>query len=154
MQRLWSIEELEERWTLGAEDLAWLSGLPDAGKLGLAAQLMYWRRNGRFPDEEADLAPAVVRHLAGQVGVRVEALEDYEWTGRTGRRHRRLVLNRLAVASFDEAAEARLRTWLSDELLPREPTPAMLEGEVSGWFARERVSRPTRPDSPLGTRRP
>jgi len=61
--RLWSIEELEERWTLGAEDLAWLSGLPDAGKLGLAAQLMYWRRNGRFPDEEADLAPAVVRHL-------------------------------------------------------------------------------------------
>jgi hypothetical protein len=37
VQRLWPIEELEERWTLGAEDLAWLSGLPDAGKLGLAA---------------------------------------------------------------------------------------------------------------------
>jgi len=93
-----------------------------------------WRRNGRFPDEEADLAPAVVRHLAGQVGVRVEALEDYEWTGRTGRRHRRLVLDRLAVASFDERAEARLRTWLSDELLPREPTPPALEGEVNAWW--------------------
>ena len=122
--------------------MAWLSGLPDAGKLGLAVQLMYWRQNGRFPDDEADLAPAVVRHLAAQIGVGVEVLEDYEWTGRTGRRHRRLVLDRLAVASFDERAEARLRTWLSDELLPREPTPPALQGEVNAWFARERVGRP------------
>ena len=83
-------EEVGEHWTLGAEDLAWLSGMPDAGKLGLAVQLMCWRRNGRFPDNEADPAPAVVRHLADQIGVGVEVLENYEWTGRTGRRHRRL----------------------------------------------------------------
>jgi hypothetical protein len=31
------------------------------------------------------------------------------------------VFDRLAVASFDERAEAKLRTWLSDELLPRRP---------------------------------
>jgi TnpA family transposase len=142
MQSLWSTEAVGEDWTLGAQDLAWLSGLADAGKLGLAVQFMYWRRNGRFPDDEADLAPAVVRHLAAQIGVGVEVLEDYEWTGRTGRRHRRLVLDRLAVASFDELAEARLRVWLSDELLPREPTPPALESEVNAWFAHERVSRP------------
>jgi TnpA family transposase len=134
-------EEIGEHWTLGAEDLAWLSGMPDAGKLGLAVQLMCWRRNGRFPDDEADPAPAVVKHLAAQIGVGVEVLENYEWTGRTGRRHRRLVLDRLAVTSFDDRAEARLRTWLSDELL-REPTPSALEGEVNAWFACERVSRP------------
>jgi len=142
MQRRWSTDDIAECWTVGAQDLAWLSGLPDTGKLGLALQLMYWRRNGRFPGEEADLAPAIVRHLAAQIGVGVDALDGYDWTGRTGRRHRRLVLDRLAVVSFDERAEARLRTWLFDELLPREPTPSALEGEVSGWFARERVSRP------------
>ena len=43
---------------------------------------------------------------------------------------------------FDEAAEAKCRSWLSDELLPREHAPAVFEGEVSGWFARERISRP------------
>ena len=106
MQRLWSAEELGERWTLGVEDLALLVGLPDTRKLGLAAQLAYWRQNGRFPDEEADLAPAVVGHLAAQVGVHADVLEGYEWSGRTGRRHRRLVLDHLAVAGFDEAAEA------------------------------------------------
>ncbi|MBV8576748.1 MAG: DUF4158 domain-containing protein, partial [Acetobacteraceae bacterium] len=142
MQRLWSAEELGEHWALGADDLALLSGLPDAGKLGLAAQLAYWRQNGRFPDEEADFAPAVVGHLAAQVGVHADVLEGYEWTGRTGRRHRRLVLDHLAVIAFDDAAEAKFRSWLSDELLPGEPEPSALDGEVSGWFARERVSRP------------
>lgn len=142
MQRLWSAEELGERWTLGAEDLALLRGLPEVGKLGLAAQLAYWRQNGRFPDDEADFAPAVVGHLAAQVGISADALEGYEWAGRSGRRHRRLVLDHLAVADFDEMAEARFRRWLMDELLPREPAPSALEGEVSGWFARERVSQP------------
>jgi TnpA family transposase len=142
MQRLWSAEELGERWALGAEDLALLSGLPDAGKLGLAAQLAYWRQNGRFPDEETDLAPAVVGHLAAQLGIQADILESYEWAGRTGRRHRRLVLDHLAVAPFDDTAEAKFRSWLSDELLPQEPTPSVLESEVNGWFARERVSRP------------
>ena len=108
-------EEVGEHWTFGAEDLAWLSGMPDAGKLGLAIQLMYWRRNGRFPDDEADSAPAVVRHLAAQIGLGVEVLENYEWTRRTGRRHRRLVLDRLAVTSFDARAEARALTPLTWE---------------------------------------
>ena len=70
MRRLWSIEELGEHWTLLPADLALLADLPDAGKLGFAAQLAFWRQQGRFPDGEADLAPAVVAHLAAQVGVR------------------------------------------------------------------------------------
>ncbi len=51
-----------------------LTDLPDASKLGLVAQLAYWRENGRFPDDAADLAPALVRHLAAQVGSRFEGL--------------------------------------------------------------------------------
>ena len=142
MQRLWSADELDERWTLLREDLALLAGLPDTSKLGLAAQLVYWRQNGRFPDDEADLAPTVVGHLAAQVGVGADVLDGYDWSGRTGRRHRLLVLDHLAVVTFDDAAEAAFRRWLSDELLPREPTPAAMEADISAWFAGGRVTRP------------
>jgi hypothetical protein len=69
MQRLWSADELGERWSLLPEDLALLAGRVDAGKLGFAVQLAFWRQHGRFPDEEADVAPAVVAHLAAQIGV-------------------------------------------------------------------------------------
>ena len=144
MRRLWSADELIEGWSLAPEDSALLVGLPDAGKLGLAVHLAHWRGHGAFPDDEADLAPVVVAHLAGQVGVPVEVLDGYDWAGRTGRRHRRIVLDHLAVTPFDTRAESGLRGWLEGEVLPREPSAAVLEQEIGAWFARGRVVRPGR----------
>lgn len=141
MQRRRSVDELGERWTLLAEDLALVAGLHDTGKLGLAVQLVYWRHNGRFPDDEADLAPGMVEHLAAQIGVG-NVLDGYDWGGRTGRRHRRLLLARLAIVTFDATSEAVFRHWLIDELLPRELATAALEMEIGAWFARGRVARP------------
>jgi hypothetical protein len=54
MRRWWSADELVERWSLTPQDLSLLVGRIDAGKLGLAAQLAYWRRYGAFPNEETD----------------------------------------------------------------------------------------------------
>ncbi len=34
------------------------------------------------------MAPAVVAHLAAQIGVGADALDGYAWAGRSGRRHR------------------------------------------------------------------
>lgn len=142
MRRLWSTDELVERWSLTPEDFALLVGRIDAGKLGLAVQLAYWRCHAGFPDEEADLAPVVIAHLARQIGVPVEVLDGYDWSGRTGRRHRQAILDYLAIAAFDDKAEAALRDWLTDEVLPHEPSAAMLEDEIGAWFARGRIVRP------------
>jgi hypothetical protein len=86
MQRLWSADELGERWSLLPEDLALLAGRVEAGKLGFAVQLAFWRQHGRFPDDEAAVAPAVIAHLAIQIGVGVEALDGRCQVG--GRRTR------------------------------------------------------------------
>jgi hypothetical protein len=142
MQRTWSADELSERWSLLADDLALLVGRIDAGKLGFAVQLAFWRQHGRFPDDEAEVAPAVIAHLADQIGVGLEALEGYSWAGRSERRHRVAIIDHLAVAAFEDAAEAQFRRWLTDDVLPREFNPAALDEELSGWFARSRVTRP------------
>ena len=118
MKRLWSADELYERWTLSPDDLAFIAGNADAGRLGLASQLAFWRSQSRFPDEEADLAPAVVAHLAVQLGTPAEDIESYTFAGRSGRRHRQLVLDYLAVGTFDEAAEAGFRAWLLSACFP------------------------------------
>ena len=73
MQRQWSADELGERWSLLPEDLALLAGRVDVGKLGFAVQLAFWRQHGRFPNEEADVAPAVVAHLAAPAAGRGRA---------------------------------------------------------------------------------
>ena len=63
-----SLEELSELWTLGPAELVLVGGLSDASKVGLAAQLVYWRVYGRFPDDEADLPPAAVERLRPRYG--------------------------------------------------------------------------------------
>ena len=124
MQRTWSADELSQRWSLLADDLALLAGRIDAGQLGFAVQLAFWHQRGRFLDDEAEVAPAVIAHLADQIGVGLEALEVYAWVGRSGRRHRVAIIDHPAFAAFEEAAEARFRCWLSDDVLPREFNPA------------------------------
>ena len=84
----------------------------------------------------------MIAHVAAQIGVGIEALDGYAWAGRSGRRHRVAIIDHLAVAAFDEAAETRFRRWLADDVLPREFSPAVLDEELSGWFARSRVTRP------------
>jgi len=142
MQQLWPAEELVEHWSLTPEELALLPGKADGGKLGFAIQLAFYKQHGNFPDDEVDVAPAVVAHIASQIGVSITMLDGYDWAGRTGRRHRQLILDILAVTPFDKAAETAFRAWLAEEALPREPNSAALEEQIGTWFARNRIASP------------
>lgn len=62
-------------------------------------QFASWRQNRRIFDDKADLAPAVVGHLTIPIGAHADVLEGYEWTGRSGRQHRRLPLDHFAAAA-------------------------------------------------------
>jgi Domain of unknown function (DUF4158) len=142
MKRLWSTDELAARWMLCTDDLRLTGDHGEQAKLGLMCQLAFWREHARFPEVEADIAPAVVEHLARQIGVSAEILEGYDFAGRSGRRHRRLVLAHLAVREFGEEEEAAFRAWLLADCLPAEPAPLALEEAVASWFARERILCP------------
>lgn len=142
MKQVWSVEELVEQWSFGAEDQELLVGKHVSGRLGFAAQLAFYRRHARFPSRLADFAPAVIAHLAEQLDIPEAALEGYEWDGRSGRRHRQEILAALGVRPFDGKAEAAFRAWLLDEVMPAAPTAAVQEERISGWMATARVERP------------
>src|SRR5689334_10771342 len=142
MKRLWSTDELTLRWALSADDVRLAVDHGERAKLGLMCQLAFWREHARFPDMEADIAPAVVEHLARQLDVPADVIDGYDFAGRSGRRHRRMVLDHLAAREFDEAAEAAFRAWLLTDCLPTEPALLALEEAIAGWFARERTVRP------------
>ena len=65
-------------------------------------------------------------------------LDGYE----SGRRHRQLILDFLAVVPFEGAAESTFRTWVAEEALPSEPHSTALEDQIGAWFAHSRVTRP------------
>jgi len=141
MQLLWSAEELVEHWSLDP-GRARASARQGRRREAFAIQLAFYKRHASFPDDEADVAPAVTAHIASQIGVVPMMLDGYGWSARTGRRHRQQILDFLAVTPFGKAAETAFRAWLADEVLPHEPNSVALEEQVCAWFARNRTSRP------------
>ena len=67
MQQLWPAEELVEHWSLMPKELALLPGKAAGAKLGFAIQLVFYKRHGSFPDDEADVAPAVAVSAASAI---------------------------------------------------------------------------------------
>ncbi len=101
MKRLWEDDELAAEWTLEPNDHTLLANKAGPTRLGFAALLMFFRREDRFPTSKHEVPPAVVKHLATQVGVPAEAYVAYDWRGRTIKYHR--VQIRTALA-FREAS--------------------------------------------------
>jgi hypothetical protein len=50
MKRVWSVEELNEQWSVGPHDRELLYRKESSGRLGLVAQLAFYRRHARFPE--------------------------------------------------------------------------------------------------------
>jgi Domain of unknown function (DUF4158) len=137
MKRQWTTEELLDQWALEPGDKELLFHKEKTRRLGLFAQLAFYRRHRCFPDHRNEFAPSVLAHLAEQVGVPVTTLNAYRWHDRTGRRHRVWILKRLEVRRFDDAAKSAFQAWLMTEALPREPKAEALEEGINDWLARE-----------------
>jgi hypothetical protein len=143
MKLTWSPEELIEHWSVEPEERAKVpTGTDAAGALGFIAQLTFCRMYARFPERRADFAPAVLTHLAAQIGVIEQDLTAYAWTGRTGRRHRRCILDSLGFSPFDATAKTAFRLWLTTELFPNEPNAAETEERIDRWFMTAKRERP------------
>jgi hypothetical protein len=93
------------------------------------------RKAGRFRSGGARASCRTIRHLG--IGY-----HDHDWNGRTGRRHRRIILELHGVLAFDAAAKAAFRTWLLEELFPTEPGSAESEERIDQWFVQAKRERP------------
>jgi TnpA family transposase len=143
MKRRWTTEALVEQWSLEPNDERLLFRKEKKGRLGLVAQLAFYRAYRRFPEHRNDFAPSVLAHLAEQIEASVTSLDDYRWNDRTGRRHRTRILKLLGVRPFDRPARESFQAWLITEALPREPKGDALDEWINDWLARAKVERPT-----------
>jgi len=144
MKRIWSPEELSEQWSVGAEEREKLPDKAASGRLGFIAQLAFHRLYGRFPEGRGDFAPLVLAHLAELLDVSDSAIADYDWDGRTGRRHRGIVLEYLGIQAFDAATESAFRAWLTEEVLPNDPSADEVQESIERWFVGKKRKWPGR----------
>jgi len=53
----WTEAELDEYWSLSEAELFLLANRTERGRLGLAVQLKYFEREGRFPESAKMIMP-------------------------------------------------------------------------------------------------
>ena len=109
---------LAARWSLGFEDLTLVDAKPVSTRLGLAAQLLMYRAAGRFARAASEFADAAIAYLAEQVGAAVTDLADYDWLGRSGRRHRAEILTHLGFRRARQQDMRDAAAWTGSELCP------------------------------------
>jgi hypothetical protein len=134
MKRMWSAEELSEQWSVGPEERAKLPDKAAERQLGDKSQLTFRRKYGRFPEGRDDFASVVIAHLAIQLHISESAIATYDWGGRTGRRHRRIITEvpwrsavrrRTDAAFFGPLANRGYDLRLQDYLGQRDPKHTM-----------------------------
>src|SRR5216684_4322915 len=143
MKRQWETEELVEHWTLDVEDRALLDNKTGATRLGFAALLKFFRREGRFPQHKNEVPGIVITFLATQVGVDASAYMQYAWQGRTIEYHRAQIREALGFRESSVADGEQMQQWLITEVLPQEHQEERLREQTYAWFRRMHREAPT-----------
>jgi len=139
--------DFAEAWSLSFADLTWLASRPSAVRLGFAAQLMLYRRSGRFARGANDFPPEAAAYLAEQTGIRELDLTSYEWLGRSSRRHRSEILTHLGFRRPTRQDLRDAAAWAKDTLCPLGLPAGEMTERLLAWFVGEGIVSP--PDAAL-----
>ena len=127
---------------MGFKDLALLNAKAVTTRLGFTAQLVMYRATARFGRAASDFSNAVIAYLSEQIGAAPIDLVDYDWVGRSGRRHRSEILDYLGLRRARQQDMRDAAAWTGSELYPLGlPTAEMME-RLLGWFVARKVAGP------------
>jgi TnpA family transposase len=134
--------EFAARWSVGFEDLALLNAKAVTTRLGFAAQLMMYRATARFGRAASDFSNAAIAYLSEQIGAAPIDLVDYDWAGRSGRRHRSEILDYLGLRRARQQDMRDAAAWTGSELCPLGLSAAEMMERLLGWFVARKIAGP------------
>ncbi|MFP1748457.1 DUF4158 domain-containing protein [Lonsdalea quercina] len=142
MKRIWDINELAEHWSVKFEETRLLKTKPARNHLSFAVQLKFYQNTGRFPSTINEIPETPLHYLAEQLEVDVFGVQEYEWSGRTGARHRKEILSFLGIRRVSATDKHAFSDWLIATLYPHGSDPADATEAAFGWFQQRQVECP------------
>ena len=142
MKRNWKREELEQQWTLFAQELKLLKNKTGATRLGFAVLLKFFQMTGRFPDEPNEVPRDVIRFIADQLGISNKIWRDYPWDGRAATYHRGEIRKSSGYNKTSKKDTTALTTWLVEDVLDQEHRLDRLQVDVLERYRNLRIEPP------------
>ncbi|MDJ0575698.1 MAG: Tn3 family transposase [Xenococcaceae cyanobacterium MO_234.B1] len=120
MKQNWELDELIENWTLLPQELSWLSNKSGANLLTTALLLKWFQYETKFPNFAREIPDSVIDYLARQLKVSAELISEYNWQGRSYKRHCAEVRQFLGIRKAKVKDAQDLITWLIANVLDKE----------------------------------
>ncbi|WP_010661783.1 Tn3 family transposase [Brucella anthropi] len=128
-----SNEDFIGRWSLSFSDIEFVNGKPALARLGLGVQLKFFAARGFFVRDHASVPADGVAYLAEQLGVEADALKQYDFSGRTARRHCAEILQYLGFRRLKRSDREELKLWIAGELCPTGQSVGPMLEQVFLW---------------------
>jgi len=151
VRREWEPEDVIACWTLGDEDWRLLGNKTGGTRLGFALLLKFFELEARFPRHSGEVPRDAISYVAGQVKVSAEAFAEYDWSGRTLKRHRSQIRSALGFREATRQDEERLTAWLSTEVCPVELREERLRSALLSRCRAQRIEPPGRIERIVGS---
>lgn len=113
------------------------------GRLGFALQLKGFLAWGHFARQTEEFSSEAVAFVAGQIDAAHRDLAGYDWSGRTGRRHRAEIRGFLGFRECTVEDADRLCAWLARDVCRAERDPARVHAELASEFVVQRIEPPS-----------
>ncbi|MBA3872451.1 MAG: DUF4158 domain-containing protein, partial [Anaerolineae bacterium] len=91
MKQDWSPDEIIEHFTLLPAEIEFLGSNDPHNQLGKAVLLKWFGQESRFPEAPSELPRAVISHIAQQLNLPEEVIDQYDWSGRRIKEHRQAI---------------------------------------------------------------
>ncbi len=142
MKRIWDVEELVQSWGLSFEEFELLKTKPARSHLGFVAQLKYYPLSGKFPQHPSDIPKTVLHYIADQLDIDPSSLNEYDWGGRTCKRHRQEILTFLGICRVSIPDKQAFTAWLVGDIFPRGASVEEATELALDWFQQAKVECP------------
>ena len=142
MKKIWEADELAEFWSLSFEEIEQLKTKPSRNHLGFCLQLKYYQNTGLFPQQRTDIPEAAIQYLCDQLECQIDELSDYDWKGRTCRRHRLEILSFLKIRKANKEDLERFSKWLISDIYPTDPDGKHVYNHAIDWFLKNQLECP------------
>lgn len=143
MQRHWNDHDLETYWSLSSDELKLIPHRDASSRLGVAASLKFLQLEGYFPSSDRDIPSAALDYMAKQLDVEPNAILDYDWQGRTGKRYRGRLRTALGIRSATAEDFKAVESWLREEVVPWDHNLRHLQEAVYEWYRSRLIEPPT-----------
>jgi len=82
---------------------------------------------------------SVFDYMSRQMGLSKSEIEDYDWNGRTAKRHRSEILSFLGIRRVDLSNREALKQWLRTEILPLNLSMVQMHERIIEWYKEQKL---------------